>query len=109
MIYIALIFFVVFNLWVRIVHETQEPKYVKNRLLKALFIIPPKHVTYKGLVTYLVHFVMLIIVALFYITGWIYIGDMHLIVFVIYIFIGILTCWWSCVFNCTYAKIGEKN
>ena len=99
MIYVALCLFVFFNIILRITPDIKNSNYVKSPLLRCLFIFPPYKITYKGLITYLVHFGLLIIVCLFYITEWFYIQDMPTILATIYIIISFGTCWWAHVFD----------
>lgn len=98
MIFLALFFAVFFNIWVQFFYE-ESPKFIKNRLLKALFIFPAYKVTYRGLITYVVHLILLIVVAIFYLTNLIYIEWVKIIVGVTYIIISGITCYWSQVFK----------
>lgn len=98
MIFLALFFAVFFNIWVQFFYES-NPKFVKSPLLKALFIFPAYKVTYRGLITYLVHLILLIVVAIFYLTNLIYMEGVKFMVGLTYILISGATCYWSQVFK----------
>lgn len=74
-------FTVTFNFFARyITTNKKEHKYVKNKTWLAFLIIPTKEkILLKPFINYMVHLGLFIILGLFYATGWIFIGDIDLI------------------------------
>ena len=98
MIYFALASLMLYNVMVRFFYG-YNPKFIENRFLKCLLIIPPQKVAFKPFIAYMLNFIFLLVVCLFYMTGWYYIGGMHNVLLALYIIIFFASSWWSGIFD----------
>lgn len=97
-------FLIMFNCSARFTKtEIKEHKYLKHEYLKAFLIIPTKNkVLLKPFINYMVHLILFIILGLFYATGWIFVREIEIIIYIILPMITFISLYCTGVFTRFY-------